>query len=594
MKRLGSAFGITDVQGLLLALVLALPPLVMQLSRPAPRLDSDAVEYYSHLRSLYFDHDLDFANEFDHFGLLTRGDKTNLTPTGHRRTIFSVGPALLWMPFYAAGDLLARAQGDVEQGYSPTHIRAVCLGSLFYGVLGLLLVHGVVKDVVPGRAASLSVLLLLYATFLWWYLVYEPVMSHPGSFCLSAAVLALWWRVRPALTPRRALALGLLIGLAATLRWQNGVLLLLPAATLLPRLIPLPLATMRTGLVTLTGFAVGASPQLFAWKAIFGQYLLADPPHGRDFLRLDHPYLLQTFFSSRHGLLFWTPILWAGYLGVVLFLKRDRKTALSLLLPLALMSYVNVCSGDWWAGGSFSNRRFDSVLPLLAVGLAVAIGWLSAAIERRPSVVLIAGGLGLTLWNALLMAQYKTNRLPLDETVSFTKVTEQSASLVSFAVGTPLAWPANWIFAREHALPAAQYDLAVGKYLFYRQNNLGGVIDLGNDRVDPALLGEGWGPRRNCEGALCRGVRGEARLLAPLDVPETLALGVRARGTGALTVAVNGTGVAAFRLSEALALYQVRVPAERWRRELNDVTLGLAEPGAAADVERVVFERPPR
>jgi len=47
----------------LLALVVGAPALAVQLLAPVPRLDADAVEYYSHLRSLYFDHDVDFANE---------------------------------------------------------------------------------------------------------------------------------------------------------------------------------------------------------------------------------------------------------------------------------------------------------------------------------------------------------------------------------------------------------------------------------------------------------------------------------------------------------------------------------------------------
>jgi hypothetical protein len=578
---------------LLLALLLGLPALALQLSRPVPRLDADAVEYYSHVRSLYFDHDLDFANEFAHFGILTRGDKTNLTPTGHRRTIFSIGPALLWLPFYAAGDLVAHARGDLQDGYSPWHIRAVCLASLAYGLLGLLLVERVLGDLVSRAAAAWTVFLLLYATFLWWYLVYEPVMSHAGSFFLSAAVLAAWWPARHRITARRALALGLLIGLAATVRWQNGVLLLLPGLALLPRLKQAPLATARSGALTLAAFVVGVAPQLLAWKAIFGQYLLADPPHGKDFLRLAHPYLLETFFSSRHGLLFWTPILWAGFLGLLLLFRRDRSAALTLVLPLAVMSYVNVCSGDWWAGGSFSNRRFDSLLPLLAVGLALVVTAFLDLVARCPGATLAGFALALALWNALLMAQYRMNRLPLDETVAFARIAENSAAILSDAAGTPLAWPANWAFAAEHQVKAAQYDLAVGKYLFYRQNNLAGLIDLGEPRADPALVASGWGPPKRCEAVLCREVRGEARLLAPLDVAETLTLVVRLRGRGTLALAVNGTTVNVSRLPESLGEVRVRVPAERWHRELNELAFRL-ESGGSADVERVGFERGPR
>src|SRR5262249_13588497 len=157
--------------------------------------------------------------------------------------------------------------------------------------------------------AYAAVFLLLYATFLYWYMVQEAAMSHALSFAAAAAALAVWWDGREELGPGRGVALGLIIGLAASIRWQNGLLLLLPASTLLPRLRSRPLSSVSCGAPVLAAFALGALPQLLAWKAIFGSYLLAEPPHGRDFLRLGHPYLLNTFFSSRHGLLYWTPVL---------------------------------------------------------------------------------------------------------------------------------------------------------------------------------------------------------------------------------------------------------------------------------------------
>lgn len=573
-----------------LGLALALPALFFQLSQPAPRLDADAVEYYAHLRSLYYDHDVEFSNEFAHFGILGRGDKTNPTATGHRRTIFSVGPALLWLPFYAAADVVARVAGDPEDGYSAWHIRAVCLASLLFVVAGLLLVDGVLAPLYPA-AATPAALLLLYATMLWWYVTAEPVMSHPGSFFLAALVLRLWWPQRRELSLARAVLLGLTIGLLANVRWQGGVLLLLPAASLLLALRRSFGATLRTGSLTLLAFALGALPQMLAWKAIFGHYLLADPPHGSDFLRLDHPWLLETFFSSRHGLLYWTPVLWGGFVGLVLLFRRDRATALMLLAPVAVISYVNACSGDWWAGGSFSNRRFDQALPLLAVGLAHALAALLAAARRRPGLLLGAGLGLLALWNVLMMAQYRLNRLPLDETVSFARVAENAAGLVQQTVGTPLAWPANWVFAAEHGLDAGRYDLMAGKYLFYRQNNLGGVVDLGDARSDPALVGPGWGAPRNCEDVQCRAVLTRGRLFVGLDVPEALDLAVRARGTGALRLAVNGTAVGAFVLEERLSEHRLRLPRERWRRELNELSF-LRDDGGRAEVDRVVFTRP--
>ena len=590
MRRLAAWLGLRDTAGALLALLLGLPPLVAQLALGVPRLDADAVEYYGQLRSLYFDHDLDLADEFEHFGILSRYDKAQPTVTGHRRTIFSVGPALLWLPFYAAGDAVARLQGRVEEGYSPAHIRAVCLASLCYAWLGLLLLGPLLRELSGRACAAWTLLLLLYATFLWWYAVYEPVMSHAPSFFLAALVLRVFWDGRLAPGRWRVALLGLLVGVASTVRWQSGLLLLLPAALLLPRLRARPRWAVATGVLALALFVVGVSPQLLAWKAVFGSYLLADPPHGRDFLRLGHPFLLQTLFSSRHGLLYWTPLLWAGFLGYGLLLRREAPTALALGLPLALMTWVNACSGDWWAGGSFSNRRFDSVLPLLALGVALVLRAFLAVVARRPGLVLAAGGGALTLWNFLSMEQYRENRIPRDDVVAFSRVVENNADILASLVGSPPAWPANWLFALRHGLAPQKYDLMLGKYLFYRQNNLGGVIDLGDDRADPALLGEGFSPRRPCGGAVCREVQGPARLFAPLDVPEDLDVVLRASGSGSLDVAVNGQPVARLPLAPDLQDLRFRVPAAAWRRELNEIALAPSA-GGSADVDLLRFER---
>ena len=581
----------------MLAALLALPCLALQAAWPVPRIDADAVEYYAHLRSLYFDHDLDFTNEFAHFGILDRGDKVQLTATGHRRTIFSIGPALLWMPFYAVGDVLARLLGGREDGYSAIHIRSVMVGSLFYAVAGLLLLGPALREVAGPRAARWTQLVLLYATFLFWYAVHEPVMSHAASFAMAAAVVALWWPERERLSWRRAALLGLVVGFAACVRWQNAVLLLLPAFPLLRRLGSDPREAMVRGLTCLAAFAVGTLPQLIAWKVIFGQYLMADPPHGRDFLRLDHPWLLETFFSSRHGLFYWTPVLWAAYLGLLALAWRRpwRRTALALLLPVAIMSYVNACSGDWWAGGSFSNRRFDSVLPLLAVGLAWSLRALGAFAARRPAALLVGLGIVATAWNLLLMEQYRLGLLPRDATVSFADVAANNAGLLSATVGTPVAWPANWVFAAQTGLPLDQYDRLVGKYLFYRQNNLGGVLEVGDaraDDVDAAYRDVGWSPRRPCGDVVCRQVDpGGARLFAGLDVPEKLEVRVAATGEGTLALAVNGRPAAAWTLDAELRERVVVVPSGGWRREQNELRF---EASAVALVDRVTFVREAR
>ena len=304
----------------------------------------------------------------------------------------------------------------------------------------------------------------------------QPTYAHACSAFLAAGALWLWDRDRVERRPWGYFVWGLCLGLAMCVRWQNGVLLLLPGLELLARLRRRPAAWTRLVWCSLAlGAAVliGAFPQMAAWKVLYGEWLLRYPPHGAGFVRFDHPYLLETFFSSRHGLLSWTPVLWLGFLGFIPACRRRLDLALPLALCLAAMTYVNVCAGDWWAGASFSNRRFDSALPLLAFGMAAAIEWLRQVSEGRPALVVSALFLPFVVWNVCTVTLLKTGVLPRGQTISFEDQVRQCSEAVSRTIGSPPTWPASWIFAIRHRIAPSKYDTVVGRYLFYRQNNLG-------------------------------------------------------------------------------------------------------------------------
>ena len=91
---------------------------------------------------------------------------------------------------------------------------------------------------------------------------------------------------------------------------------------------------------------------------------------------------------------------------------------------------------------------------------------------------------------------------------------------------------------------------------------------------------------------VCRGIKGRARLFAPLDVPEALVVLVNASGEGTLSLAVNGRPAGEITLGPVLEDHALRVPRESWQRELNEVALQLG-PQSAVLVDRLVFERQP-
>jgi hypothetical protein len=581
-------------------LMLAVFPSLFHLHFIGRRITGDAVYYYVYTRSMVRDADLNFENEYAHYDLLKRGDFAVPTDTGYRRSIYSVGPGLLWAPFFVAADGLAAGLGAAglevnTSGYGPLHINAVALGSFTYGIAAVFLIQAFLRRHFGDRLAGGAALLLWWASFFQWYVAENPLTSHPSSALLVAAFFVL--RQNGALSSSGgALALGLALGVGMSVRWQNGVYLLLPAVDLAIGLYHREpaAAVAKRGLLLGLGVFVGAMPQMLAWKAIYGEYLLPYPPHGADFVRLDRPFLLNTLFSSRHGLLSWTPVFWLSFLGLGILTRRDPRRFGILWAPVVIMTYVNACSGDWWSGGAFSNRRFDSLLPVFALGLAAFLQTAAGLVRRNPSSLLAALVLGGAAWNLTHVRALQKGELRPGAPRALEARALGSARALSDDVGFPTTWPASWIFAVRYDASPAVFDRAAGKYLFYRQNNLGGIADLGSEG-DEALIIDGLTAPRQ-EGPISfRAFDATARLIVSLDVPETLDVEFTARAdqaTGAsVQVALNGVTIGAFSLTSTWDTRRVQAPVELWKRGPNVVTL---HPSSAVLLDRATFSRPTR
>lgn len=583
-----------------LMLMLAIFPSLFHLHFIGRRITGDGVYYYVYTRSLIRDGDVDFGNEYEHYDLLKRGDFSMPTNTGHRRSIYSVGPGLLWTPFFLGADGLAWALNATglevnTSGYGPLHINAVALGSFTYGIVALFVIHAFLRRHFGDRLAGATVLLLWWASFFQWYLAEQPLTSHPASVLLIAVFFLL--RQNGALASSLgSLGLGLCLGIGMSVRWQNGVYLLLPAVDMLGIALRRESigGIVRRGLLIGVGVFAGIVPQLLAWKAIFGEYLLTYPPHGADFVRLWRPFLLNTLFSSRHGLLSWTPVFWLCFLGLIPLTRRNPRRFAILWAPVLIMTYVNACSGDWWSGGAYSNRRFDSLLPVFALGLAAFLQSASGFVKRRPAIVLAALVLGGALWNGTYVRALQRDEAKADDSLSAAARVLASTRALSHDVGFPTTWPASWIFAARYDASPGAFDLAAGKYVFYRQNNLNGIADLGREDDEGLFLDGFSGPKQDGQ-ITYRALESNARLIVSLDLPETLGVSFEARAAGgtptSVAVEINGNPAGAIQVQPEWGEAHVDAPKRFWERGPNIVTL---LPSSGVQIDRVTFLRPER
>jgi hypothetical protein len=407
----------------------ALLAVVFLLTLPlvTPRLRaSDEIEYFAYLRSIVFDHDLDFENEYRYFyelnpralegfhhTFLVLRDET----TGRRLNFGPLGSALLWAPFYLAAHAVVlglRALGlstVPADGLSWPYVAAACYGSAVLGFLGLLLTHDALRRFLrhTDAAATASVLVLWLGSPLLYYVTVAPGFSHaPGLF---AVALLVWLTLREWAEPsggwRRFALIGLAGGLCALVREQDGLFLIMPGLLLAARALQArPLAPALPGALFQGAVMAGAAflaflPQLFAYRVLYGGF--HPSPIVRQKMHFWSPHFFDVLFDPAHSLFFWSPILFVATASLC-YASAARPWAYALALA-GLLAQVWICGSiqSWSQNGAFGMRRFISATPCFAIGLAPLA---AAALARGGRRLVVAGVAFFAWWNVSLMVQF--------------------------------------------------------------------------------------------------------------------------------------------------------------------------------------------
>jgi hypothetical protein len=353
-----------------------------------PVIENDGIGYFSYLHSIVVDHDLDFTNEYAavraqhvvYYPLLIE----SRTSTGLLADYFPVGAAIISLPVYLATLAFRPA---AEPQFGPPFSAALTLVSLLVGLVALAVAFRLATAVTDRRSTLAGVIGAAAATPFIYYLLYEPSYSHTFSACAVGVFLYAWWSGRDRRSAWGWLALGLLGGLMGLIRYQDGPLLLIGLLDRPRRLWHL----LPFG----AGVLIAFSPQLVVDQVLFGSLLPARPA-GQD-LALIPGHYFDVLFSSFHGLFSWNPILLLAVVGF-LFVP-DRRLQLAFAYAFVLEVLLGGAAPDWFGGYAFGMRRFVSLTPFFAIGLA--------AVAQRLSPKLTWTGLGVFVaWNLILIANF--------------------------------------------------------------------------------------------------------------------------------------------------------------------------------------------
>lgn len=446
-----------------------------------PWVHGDGIGSVAFLRSIIVGGDLDLVEEFEYLSTHVKADagglpgslldKSDYSPgldplfhtgsrdpvTGHVPFFASIGSPILWSPGYFLAHSLVRLGNVVglnhrNDGYGGIYYLAIALTTLCCGMIGLVLIYRLAREVVPAREAFCALIGIVGASPLLYYLYLAPTYPHAITMLSTGAFFLYWWRNRGASDSGTWFRWGLLAGLLFLVRTNDAVVvvpaLVLEAVKFIRRESSAKGSPPIGGIVArlmlaLAGFTLLASVQLLSWQYFHARPLVRYPLSALGFW---YEGLWGTFVSTKHGLLIWHPITALALIGILRLFARSKELAGVCIATLAVVVVSNCTIHDWWGGAAFGMRRLLSATPVFVIGLAVFFDDLRVALARggASTAAAVAGrtdGLGarliapaiiivFALWNVLLLLQYSLGMISHTGPVPFAEIAANQPKVI--------------------------------------------------------------------------------------------------------------------------------------------------------------------
>ena len=356
-------------------------------------MGGDAVIYFVNVHSILYDRDLDLKNEYVHFysqhSPYTGNRKLPFIPpenpvTGELPILYPVGSVILLAPFYYFGHFVSVVLqlSGVEvnaNGLGNIYQVSVAFGSLVYGVIGLILSYLASRKVFDPQVALIGTILIWGATPLVYYMTMEPLMSHSLSMFCVALFIFLWIKVREQESCTHWMILGVVGGLLSIVRYQDATFLIIPVLGMgihLAQNIKTVnwLQTFTKLFAFLLGVLLIASIQFYVNYKMNGSPLstgyTVEGYHPTNLFPFwDSPNVLYILFSTKSGLLLWSPVIVLSLVGIFLFWKSEPFLSIPLIVALLIQFYVVSIWHDPSQGESFGNRYLVNSTIIFAFGL---------------------------------------------------------------------------------------------------------------------------------------------------------------------------------------------------------------------------------
>jgi hypothetical protein len=355
-------------------------------------INSDGKGYYAYLPAIFIYHDLQFKfveqYEAQYYPANRSVFKEFRNDAGTQKVNkYFPGMAILWLPFFLFGHLMAWLEVIPMDGYSLPYQYSIALSALLFLWLGARWLMKLLKLFGSDeRTAAFITVVVTLGTNLVFFTVVEPSMTHVYSFALITGFALTTYKLFHDYQPKwfvRSLTLFTLIFL---IRPTNAMILLL-----------VPFIAGDTDIMSQTFRKVLSEKKALIRGIIQMLILLAIPvalwylqtgklivyTYGDEKLNLLHSNLANILFSYNRGLFLYTPVAFIALFGFTPIFKQNRFRYFWLMGFMLSFAYIASCWWVWYYASKCGQRVFIDIYVTVALLLFSFYHSLRAVVLKR-------------------------------------------------------------------------------------------------------------------------------------------------------------------------------------------------------------------
>lgn len=301
---------------------------------------------------------------------------------------YAIGQAVLMSPSFFIGHAIAMQSDKYPaDGFSYPYQKSVGLGMFVYMLIGLVFLRKILLEYYKDGTVALLLIAYVLGTNFLNYGAIDTTMTHGPLFMVYTLIIYTTIRFYKRPNTKKAIAIGLLTGLATLVRPTEIISVLIPLLWGISSWEELKqrLLFIRHHpsffIVAAVFFAIPESLQLIYWKYATGDWIVYSyQDQGFSWLS---PHVGDYTFSYRCGWLRNCPMMILPVFGLIPFI-RLRKNVWAVLL-FTLLNFYIVTAWDIWDYGNTSGRAMIQSYPVIAFLFAALIEWIN---QRKVAMFL--------------------------------------------------------------------------------------------------------------------------------------------------------------------------------------------------------------